>query len=60
VEKVSESPRLIHRECGGWLAVSGSSEPIKIGVTADTEDEAAEKYHERINAWRSFRGQARI
>ncbi len=31
-------PHLIRRECGGWLAISGTTDPVRIGVVADTED----------------------
>jgi hypothetical protein len=31
---------------------SGEGEPIKIGVTADTEDEVRKRYLDAITAWR--------
>jgi hypothetical protein len=46
------SPRIIQRRCGGWLALSCQCEPIKIGVTAETENAACEQFHAAINEWR--------
>ena len=34
------APRVTERTCGGWLAVSGVGASLKIGVTADTEEQA--------------------
>lgn len=50
--------KVTERSCGGWLAVSGEDEPIKIGVTAPTENEAEEKYAEAIASWRAMLAQA--
>ena len=49
---MSDEPRLIERLCGGWLAVSAKCEPIKIGVTAQTKDEAAYNYRVTLAQWR--------
>lgn len=49
-----ENMRLIHRKCGGWLAVSNRWADIKIGVAADTESEAREKYEATVEAWRKL------
>ena len=38
------APRLVERRCGGWLAVSERSSPIKIGVTGQTEAEARRNF----------------
>lgn len=43
---------IILRECGGWLAVSVKSCEIKIGVTGDTEEEAAERFADTLAKWR--------
>ncbi len=56
VEKSSNAPRIIKRECGGWLAVSGRAERVKIGVTAATEIEASDLYLRRIALWREWLG----
>lgn len=40
----AESPRIVHRECGGFLALPGPREGIRIGVTAASEAEARERY----------------
>ncbi len=37
-------PRIIHRECGGVLAVSASSDALRIGVAAKTEAQAREQF----------------
>ena len=48
------SPNLIRRQCGGWLAVSPSTEGIKIGATGGTEAEAEERYRDALARWRSL------
>jgi hypothetical protein len=46
---------------GGWLIRSGSGETIKIGVIAETESQAEEKFSAAIARWREIiSGQARI
>ena len=40
------------RQCGGWLALSGASEVVQIGVTAPTEAEAQAKLATALAAWR--------
>jgi hypothetical protein len=44
-------PRIIHRHCGGYLALSTSSQAPKIGVTANTEEEAKEKLNATLDRW---------
>ena len=38
--ETNRSAVTMQRGCGGWLAVSGPEEPIKIGVEAHTESES--------------------
>ena len=45
------APRTIKRACGGWLAISGSGSPIKIGVTADTEQQALDAFALPFMKW---------
>lgn len=40
------------RQCGGWLALSGESEVVRIGVTAPTEAEAQARLATALAAWR--------
>lgn len=46
------SPIMIERHCGGWLALSPLCEPIKIGVTALTRDEAVAQLRASLARWR--------
>lgn len=46
--------RIIPRHCGGWLAISGDHEAVKIGVTALTAGEAEAKLAAALAAWRSI------
>jgi hypothetical protein len=45
-------PRIVQRLCGGFLALSPDSEPIKIGVLGDTAENAAAKFEQSLTAWR--------
>jgi len=45
-------PRLIERECGGWLAVTGPGDSPKIGVTAPSQDQAGAAFAKAAEAWR--------
>lgn len=45
------SPRITERRCGGWIAFSPSGHGLKIGVTADTEDAAREKFRVTVAEW---------
>lgn len=49
-----ESPRTIARKCGGWLAVSPPSLSLKIGVEADTEEEAVAKFYAAVSRSREI------
>ena len=37
-------PKIVKRECGGWLAVAPPRAAFRMGVTAQSEDEAIEKF----------------
>lgn len=45
------APKLIERTCGGWLAVSAPDAPLKIGVTADTAENARTAFDRAILEW---------
>lgn len=47
----SEIPRLVHRQCGGWLALAPRDASLQIGVWADSEQEAIEKYRTTLDDW---------
>ena len=44
-------PKLVKRECGGWLAVSPADSSIRIGVTAPTKSEAKDKFQHSMRKW---------
>jgi hypothetical protein len=44
-------PRLIARECGGWLAVSPPESPLKLAVIGDTEAAARAAFDVEAKAW---------
>jgi hypothetical protein len=44
-------PDLIRRTGGGWLAISPKWAPIAIGVTADTDSNAVEKFRSVYSRW---------
>ena len=46
-----QAPTLVQRKNGGWLAISAKSEPLKIGVTADTQNAAAALLAKRLAEW---------
>ncbi|NIJ39335.1 hypothetical protein FHR22_004082 [Sphingopyxis panaciterrae] len=50
---LSGDPRLVARRCGGWLALSGHENPIKIGVCGKTETAALENFRKSISAWKA-------
>lgn len=52
MESDVDMPVLIERGCGGWLAVSGETEPVKVGVIADAEAAAVAVFAETIRTWR--------
>lgn len=45
-------PRLIKRQCAGWLALAAKGDPIRIGVTGVTEEVAQQKFYEAMMAWK--------
>lgn len=49
-----QETRIIPRQCGGWLALSGDREAVQIGVTAPTAGEAEAKLAVALAAWRSI------
>ena len=48
-------PQLLRRLDGGWLAVSGPGAWIRIGVVADTEEEARQRFQQELAAWVKLR-----
>ena len=44
-------PRVFERQCGGYLAVSKEGSRFKIGVEADTEEEALQRFDESLKRW---------
>ena len=51
-------PTLVERSCGGWLAVSSPGATLKIGVTADTEEEARAAFDRSVRKWEEALRQA--
>ena len=49
-----ENVRLLQRKCGGWLAVSHRWNEIRIGVTAESEAEARDKFIAALAEWRAM------
>lgn len=48
------NPLLIRRNNGGWLAIAPKNATFLIGITADTADEAEEKFRTVYNRWISI------
>lgn len=46
-----DTPRLLRKLDGGWLAVSGPGACIRIGVEANTAEEARERFKKELAAW---------
>lgn len=44
-------PRLLLRQCGGWLAAAPKWSPFSIAVTAPTEVEAREAFTVAFDRW---------
>jgi len=57
VPAIVAEPTLFHRAVGGWLAVSRRDSPLKIGVTAETEDEARALFEQAVREWMSLLSQ---
>lgn len=47
----SESPRIVQRHCGGWLALAPLDASLRIGVAADSETAARDKYRTAVHEW---------
>lgn len=58
METTAHHPRLLARESGGWLAVTKPDDALHIGVTADTESEARERFADALAAWLRLLSQA--
>ena len=43
-DRMQETPRLLRRAYGGWLAISPADADLQIGVTGSTEEEAGERF----------------
>lgn len=43
--------RIIARERGGWLALTGRTFPLRIGVTAETEQLAKDRLQRSVDEW---------
>ena len=48
VEKCAPVPLLVARQCGSWLDISGANEPVKVGVTVETEAGSAKLFDSTI------------
>lgn len=44
-------PEVIRREVGGWLAVSPKWARLRVGVTAETEDDARALFSQTVKRW---------
>ena len=44
-------PRLIRRNCGGWIALSPHENKLKIGILAETEKEAVARFAQSFSIW---------
>lgn len=45
------APQIRSRACGGWIATSPPWSPVRIGVTAETEPDAAEAFRRALGFW---------
>lgn len=45
------APVIVARACGGWLAYSHHHDTLKIGVTGQTENDAAERFSASYARW---------
>ena len=55
-----QTPRLIQRECGGWLARSNREDRLQIGVTAADEAGAAAGYAAALLDWERILSSATV
>lgn len=44
-------PRVLRRECGGWLAVSPPGAEIRIGAIGITAESARERFRNELREW---------
>jgi hypothetical protein len=51
IDAVNGDPIDFERACGGWLATTPERAPLRIGVTAATEDAARALLRETIDKW---------
>ena len=51
IQTIQLCPRISKSRCGGWIAVSEADAPLKIGVTADTEEEAPAAFVQAVSEW---------
>jgi hypothetical protein len=56
MEPEGSCPRIFKRECGGWLTVSDAKDPLQIGVTAASENEARKIFQETRDRWKAILG----
>lgn len=47
----SVKPRVVKRECGGWLAVSPQDAPMHLGETGATQEEAVRRFQLAWKRW---------
>jgi hypothetical protein len=47
----SQTPVLIERDCGGWLALAPAASPVRIAVTAADEAPARESLRASLEEW---------
>lgn len=47
-------PKLVQRDCGGWLALSNRACSLKIGVTGNSAEEAEARYQSAVMEWRAI------
>lgn len=50
----TENIRIVHRKCGGWLALSPTGFPLQIGVTAETEEGARASFAQTLARWEAL------
>lgn len=48
------TPIISERLCGGWIAVSDRHAPLKIGVTAPTEEQAKSDFAQALLEWEAI------
>jgi len=50
----SQHPHIVQRHSGGFLAYSSRGDSLRIGVTGETADEAAERWRAAVVEWRDI------